>query len=112
MKRTQSVIGILLALVVVALIGAVLFELMPDGIARCYLVSVSDLDTIAPDVYVDPDMPESQRQALLSSLADGKERITSLYGEYAAGPVIIAGHTMDVMQTYGGNAYNRAGRTT
>ena len=28
-----------------------------------------------------------------------------------ADPVIIAGHTMEVMKTYGGNSYNRAGRT-
>jgi hypothetical protein len=74
-------------------------------------VKWSDLDNIAPNLYVDPDMSESQRQILLSSLADAKEKVAGLYGKYTANPVIIAGHTMEVMKTYGNNSYNRAGRT-
>jgi hypothetical protein len=55
-------------------------------------------------------MPDSQRQGLLSSLVEAQEEIATLYGTYRAKPVIIAGHTMEIMQAYGGNAYNRAGR--
>jgi hypothetical protein len=75
------------------------------------MVRWSDLDQSAPNVYVDPNMPESQQQILLSSIAAAEKHIATLYGEYTADPVIIAGHTMDVMKTYGGNSYNRAGRT-
>jgi hypothetical protein len=56
-------------------------------------------------------MRQSERQTLLSSLAAAQARVAELYGEYSAAPVVIAGHTMEVMETYGGNSYNRAGRT-
>jgi hypothetical protein len=102
---------ILLASVLLLLIGAVFYWLAPHEIIRCYLVRWSDLDRVAPNLYVDPYMPESERQMLLSSLANAKGRIATLYGEYTANPVIMAGHTMDVMKAYGGNSYNRAGRT-
>jgi len=92
------------------LVVAVLAVRAVPAVARCYVVRWSALDNIAPNFYVDPDMPESQRQLLLSSLPDAKARVAMLYGEYTADPVIIAGHTMDVMKTYGGNSYNWSGR--
>jgi hypothetical protein len=111
MKPSKRLRAILLLAALLLLAGSVLYRLAPREILRCYLVRWSDLDTIAPSVHVDPDMPESQRQDLLSSLADAQEQIAALYGDYTAEPVIIAGHTMEVMQAYGGNSYNRAGRT-
>ena len=102
---------ILLVSALLLLIGAAGVKLATCPVVRCYLARWSDLDQIAPNIYVDPDMPESQRQMLLSSLADAKVRVATLYGEYTANPVIIAGHTMDVMKAYGGNSYNREGRT-
>lgn len=102
---------ILLVLLVLLSIGAVFYKVAPHGVIRCYGVRWSGLDNISSHVYVDPDMPESQRQKLLGSLADGKEQIAGLYGAYSADPVIIAGHTMDVMQAFGDNSYNRVGRT-
>jgi hypothetical protein len=48
-------------------------------------VRFSGLDKIAPGIYVDAEMPESQRRILLSSSADAKERVATLYGEYRAG---------------------------
>jgi hypothetical protein len=92
------------------LLGALFLTLAPRAIVRCYLVRWSSLDRLAPKLYVDPHMPQSQRQNLLSSLSGARERIATLYGEHTANPVIIAGHTMEVMSAYGGNAYNRAGR--
>ncbi|MCP4541791.1 MAG: hypothetical protein GY832_32065 [Chloroflexi bacterium] len=112
MKSSKRVKKILLALVLLLLVGATCSKLAQHEIVRCYLVRWSDLDQIAPNVYVDPSMPEPQRQMLLTSLTDAKERVTTLYGEYTANPVIIAGHTMTVMKTYGGNSYNRAGRAS
>ncbi len=106
-KRVQR---ILLASLLLLVVGAVCYRLARHELVRCYLVRWSSLDLIAPGLYVDPKMPEIQRQMLLSSLADAKARVATLYGKYAAKPVIIAGHTMEVMQTYGGNSYNRAGR--
>lgn len=111
MKASRGAIGILLAAALLLFLGAVAFKLAPREITRCYLVRWSNLDRIAPNLYVDPKMPESQRRALLSSLAGAKERVATLYADYTANPVIIAGHTMDVMRTYGGNSYNTAGRT-
>jgi len=106
MKKRLLLVGIALLLIV-----AVLAVRAAPAVARCYVVRWSDLDNMSPNFYVDPDMPESQRQMLLSSLPDAKARVATLYGEYTADPVIITGHTMDVMKTYGGNSYNRSGRT-
>lgn len=103
--------AILLASVVLLVICGVFYVRAPHGIIRCYLVRWSALDKIAPNVYVDPTMPEAQRLNLLSIVADAKKRAEMLYGEYTANPVVIAGHTMEVMEVYGGNSYNRIGRT-
>ena len=111
MKPFRKLKIALLITVALLLLAAALITIKAPGVARCYLVKWSTLDNIAPKVYVDPDMPESRRQTLLSTLADAKQRVAALYGEYSADAVIIAGHTMDVMQTYGDNSYNRAGRT-
>jgi hypothetical protein len=75
---------ILLVLAPLLLIGAVFYELAPHEIIRCYLVRWSDLDNIAPNLYVDPNMPDSQKQILLSSSANAKDHIATLYGEYTA----------------------------
>lgn len=107
-KRAKIILPVLVLLLT---IGVVFYKSAPRGVIRSYLVRWSDLEPIAPNLYVDPNMPESQRQTLLSLLADAQERIETLYGEYTADTVIIAGHTMEVMIDYGGNSYNRAGRT-
>jgi hypothetical protein len=112
MKSSKRVKKILLASALLLFVGVVFSKLASYEIIRCYLVGWSDLDNMAPNLYVDPNMPEPQRQILLSSLADAKERVAMLYGEYTATPVIIAGHTMEVMKIYGGNSYNRAGRAS
>jgi hypothetical protein len=110
MKLQRLVSKALLAGVVLLLVGAALGAVAAPGVVRCYLVRWSGLDRVAPNVYVDPDMPEAGRQALLASLADGEKRVAGIYGQYTAAPVIIAGHTMDVMTAYGGNPSNRAGK--
>jgi hypothetical protein len=102
---------ILLASALLMLVGVAGAKLAIHPMVRCYLVSWSGLDRIAPNVYVDPNMPEPQRQILLSLLTDAKARVVTLYGEYTAQPVIIAGHTLEVMKTYGGSSENHAGRT-
>ncbi|MGB3713937.1 MAG: hypothetical protein WA996_05845 [Candidatus Promineifilaceae bacterium] len=111
MKLPNRVKNILLVFVLLLSVSAVFYKLSQYEIIRSYLVRWSDLDNIGPNLYVDPNMPESQQQALISSLPVAKEHIATLYGEYTADPVIIAGHTMEVMKAYGGNSYNRAGRT-
>ena len=80
-------------------------------ITRCYLVRWSTLDRVAPDLYIDPNMPKAQKQELQQRVDASKERVSTLYGEYSATPVIIAGqHTMDVMKAYSSNPFNRAGQ--
>ena len=113
MRSSQKVkrAALVLSLALLLAICVASYRLAPREVIRCYLVRWSELDSLAPDLYVDPEMPEAQRQILRSSLADAKARVAVLYGEYTADPVIIAGHTLDVMETYGGNRYNRAGRT-
>ena len=93
------------------LMGAAYFVLDRQAIIRSYLVRWSDLEEISPNLYVNPQMQVTQKLLLISSLADSKKRLHSLYGEYTADPVVIAGHTMEVMKVYGGNSYNRTGRT-
>ena len=112
MKSSMRAMKILLVSVLLIIICVAGYKLASHEIVRCYLVRWSDLDNIAPNLYVDPSMPDSQRQILLSSLVDAKEHVATLYGEYIANPVIIAGHTTEVMKTYGGNTYNRAGRAS
>jgi hypothetical protein len=111
MKLSRRGRSILLVLVLLLLVIGTYYKLSQYEIIRSYLVRWSDLENIGPDLYVDPGMPESQQQILRTSLADAKENIATLYGEYTADPVIIGGHTMEVMKTYAGNSYNRAGRT-
>jgi hypothetical protein len=106
--RTKRVLAILALLLVLTLIFV---KLSQYEIIRSYLVRWSDLDRVGPNFYVDPNMPEPQRQKVRSLIDDAKDQIATFYGEYSADPVIIAGHTMEIMKVYGGNAYNRAGRT-
>jgi len=82
-----------------------------QAIVRCYLIGLSDLEEIGPSIFVDPDMPDSRRQALLTAYQEARDRVVTLYGGHGANPIIIAGHTMDVMNKYGGNSYNRVGRS-
>jgi hypothetical protein len=98
---------LLAALVMAVALGA----LLAPHVLRCYLVRWSDMQRIAPGVYVDPGMPQTQRDRFLALLAEAETRVAALYGEYSTHPVIIAGHTMMVMEIYGGNSDNRAGKT-
>jgi len=101
MKPFRRLEIILLITVALLLLASALIVTRAPGIAHCYLVRWSALDNIAPNVYVDPDMPESQGQTLLSSLADAKERVAALYGD-SAGAVIIAGHTLELVIVFAG----------
>ncbi len=83
--------------------------LMRPHVLRLYFVACSDLDQIAPDVYVAPDMPQQKRQDLLSAIDEGKARVSALYGTYSATPVIVAGHKREIMQTYGSRTNNSTG---
>ena len=111
MTSSVQVKKILLASILFLLIGASSYKLASNELVHCYLVRWSTLENIGPNLYVDPDMPDSQRQLLLSSINTSKKRISTLYGGFTATPIIIAGYTMEVMEFYGGNSYNRAGRT-
>ena len=110
-KSSKRAKTILIALLLGLLAGFAFYVLSQQAIVRCYLVELSDLEEIGPGLYVDPKMPESRRRNLLASYQEARDRVGTLYGEYTADPVIIAGHTMDVMNEYGGNSYNRVGRT-
>ncbi|MEJ2265477.1 MAG: hypothetical protein P8X95_18685 [Anaerolineales bacterium] len=105
-KRTQTTL-----LILVVSIGFVLTWLLQYPVVQCYLVAWSNLDAIAPKVFVDPEMPKADRENLLANISDAMDRIAGLFGEHQSTPVIIAGHSMDVMKRYGGNTYNRVGRT-
>jgi len=105
-KRTQ----IFLFLLVVP-VGFILSWLFQHPVVQCYLVSWSGLDSIAPNVFVDPDMSFADRENLLAKISEAEGRISFLFGEVRSTPVVIAGHSMNVMIKYGGNSYNRVGRT-
>jgi hypothetical protein len=100
----------LFALALLLLGGAVFAYGFPHQI-RCLLVQWSDLDNVAPRVYVDPNMSEREVQRFLEVLAEATGSMASLYGEYTAQPVIIAGRDMDIVRKYGGQTHNRVGRT-
>jgi len=111
MKPSRTVKIVLLLIFLLVITVAVSYILVTNSLVRCYLARLSDLDRLAPNIYIDPDMSDNQRMTLQASIAAAEKRIAGLYGEYTARPVLFAGHTMDVMETYGGNSYNRAGRT-
>jgi len=111
MKKTKKRIVIIIILILFIPFGIGLFWLSRHPVVRCYFVSLSDLDAIDANVYVQGDMAAAQRDFLMQAISDAKDRISNLYGEYQASPIIIAGQTMDVMVKYGGNAYNSIGRT-
>ena len=102
---------ILILLGALIIVGGIYTWLASNAIIRCYFVKWSDLKSISHKVYVDRTMPEFKQQQLLKILDKAIARIETLYGQMEATPIIIAGHSMDVMQAYGGNVYNRMGRT-
>lgn len=106
-RRIWSIIGI----IVVIFLGFAIFRLAQHPVVRSYFVNWSNLDRITPKVYVDPKMSQADRDSLLNAINESRNRIASVYGDSLADPVIIAGQTMDVMEKFGGNAYNRVGRT-
>jgi len=108
-KKTLIVLAVLILLLFTT--SVFIYRLSRNPVARCYLVSWSDLDHVSPNLYLDTHMPEYERQELLANLIEAEGRIANLYGTLSGKPVILAGHTMDVMEKYGGNTYNRAGRT-
>ena len=110
MTKKKIVKWLLLTTFAVVLLMAIAGLLAPN-VLRCYFVPWSRLDRIAPGVYVDPVMPTAGREQFRSAFYDAQGRVAELFGEYSASPVIIAGHTMEIMEVYGGNTYNRAGRT-
>jgi WD40 repeat protein len=110
-KMSQPIRYLVIRVAIFLIFGIGFLRLAQNPVMRSYLVHWSDLDQITPKIYVDPEMPEADRGFLLAAVAEGETRITTLYGDCQATPIIIAGHTMDVMSRFGGNTYNRVGRT-
>lgn len=109
---TRRLVRRWLLLSAAALLMAAAFSgLLAPNILRSYLVRWSDMQQAAPRVYVDSGMSPDQRDRFLMVLDEAEARVVGLYGDYTAEPTIIAGHTMHVMEAFGGNSYNRAGRT-
>lgn len=111
MKIKKKTLWLIIGIVIASLFGYAGFRLAQHPVMRSYFVRWSSLDRIAPKVFVDSGMDHADREFLLTSIEESQNRISALYGDYQADPTIIAGHTMDVMMTFGGNTYNRAGRT-
>jgi hypothetical protein len=111
MKLSQRTITRIAIWVLIIFAGAGIYRISGHPVVRCYLVAFSNLDEIASGVFVDAEMPDTDRESLLAAIAEAEERISHLFGEYQATPTIIAGQSMDVMKEYGGNSYNRVGRT-
>lgn len=108
-KKKIAIRVVVFGLLVLAGLG--IAKLSGHPVMQCYFVRWTELEEIAPKVFIDPNMPEDKREFLLVSIEEAKDRISGLYGEYTAAPVIIAGHTMEVMERFGGNTYNQVGRT-
>lgn len=111
MKISRKVIRPISGITILLILSIGLFWLSKHPVMRCYLVSWSDLDQITENVYVDPAMPEANREHLVAAVTEAKQRIAALFGDFQGGAVIIAGHTMSIMNEYGGNSYNQVGRS-
>jgi hypothetical protein len=110
MKKRKTIFWIF-GLVIIFLFAGGGYILSGHPVIHCYLVKWSDLEEIADNIYVDPDMPDWNRNYLINAVEEGEDRVGNLFGDVIGKPIIIAGHTMDVMQEYGGNSYNTIGRT-
>ncbi|MFN2198288.1 MAG: hypothetical protein ACK2UW_19370 [Anaerolineales bacterium] len=111
MKISKTVLRPISGITILLLLITGLFWLSKHPVMRCYLVSWSDLDQIAENVYVDPAMPEDNRAHLVAAVTEAKQHIAALFGDLQGDAVIIAGHTMSIMNAYGGNNYNQVGRS-
>jgi hypothetical protein len=111
MKISRKVIRPISGITILLILSIGLFWLSKHPVMRCYLVCWSDLDQITENVYVDPAMPEANREHLRAAVTEAKQRIAAIFGDFQGDAVIIAGHTMSIMNEYGGNSYNQVGRT-
>jgi hypothetical protein len=111
MEIPRRIIRPILGITILLILSIGFFWLSKHPVMRCYLVSWSDLDQITENVYVDPEMPEANREHLVAAVTEAKQRIAALFGDFQGDAVIIAGHTMSIMNEYGGNDYNQVGRS-
>ncbi|MDW7694362.1 hypothetical protein R9C00_06400 [Flammeovirgaceae bacterium SG7u.111] len=68
---------------------------------RCMLVPISSLEEVAPNIYVEEEMVDEQVSNFLFAVAEAEERLHTFFDPTYAQPVIIAGNSPTVMQTYG-----------
>ena len=111
MMTRKRILRWLLLGVVAVFLTMTFMGLMAPNVVRAYMVRWSNLTQVAPKVYVDPNMTPAMQIGFMDALERAKGRVAGLYGEYTANPTIVAGQDMQVMKDYGGNSYNRAGRT-
>ena len=62
-------------------------------LAPCYLARLSSQQQIAPGVFVEPDMPASERARLLAAIHQAEARIPEYFGDRRAHPRILTRST-------------------
>jgi hypothetical protein len=68
---------------------------------RCLFVEWSELEEIAPGVYVEPSMIGSDRAMLLAEIAESRIRLAAFFQKTKSVPIIIAGESERIMAQYG-----------
>jgi len=63
-----------------------------------------DMEKVAENVYVDTDMPETQRQDLLNKIPLAKNNVQAIWGEVLSTPVIFACSSKACFEDLGGGA--------
>ena len=70
-RRIWRIIGIMF----VIFLGFAIYRLAQHPVVRSYFVRWSNLNRIAPKVYVDPKMSQADRDSLLNAIDESRNRI-------------------------------------
>ncbi len=65
----------------------------------------SNFNSASQNIYIDPNIGESEHKNILALLDNSKERIINKYGEFTATPVIVVTGTLENAKKYGLEAF-------
>jgi hypothetical protein len=93
-----------IAIVIISVLGAVLFGRTELNRAKAYLLPPTALgmEEVAPRVFVNKNMPLTQREEILRIVIEAKRKIIDFYGDSMSDPQILACSTEECFTSLGG----------
>lgn len=90
-----------LAVLVLVTAGAGIYALRYPSMIRCMTVTWRDFDLAQKEVYVSPDTPPAVRNLLRHLIVRSEKRVSALWGDFKAKPVIIYCHNQTDFEQFG-----------